>query len=207
MPDGVVPMTRDEFSNPDTPRTRQVSAQEYAALAQQGKEHLEQLKADRSAPTALDGDSWGTVKEQGWASVQTEWGGTTIDTHTGEPATEGFALTMRPTNTQTVTVPIGATREEFDAAMEEARTRWGRNAFTMEQAHLGTFRNEDTGFYEIDPVLVVDSIEDVETIGAYTHANGGAYSFADGNGYWPPYVGAEGVPTEAAPAVSAPAVV
>ena len=55
-------------------------------------------------------------------------------------------------------------------------------------AHLGVFRDEDTGRIDIDPVLVVDSLEDAEAIGAYTRNVGGAFSFGDGNGYWPPYV-------------------
>lgn len=184
---GVVPMTRDEFSNPDTPRTRQVTRDEYMALAERGAQHLEQLKADRSPATALDGPQWEQIKQQSWDAVQPEWGGATFDSHTGALATTGYALTMRPPGTQTVTVPIGASRAEFDAAMERAKRRW-TGQFRMQQANIGVFRNDDTGNWEIDPVLVVDNHDDVEAIGSYAHSSGGAYNFADGLGYWPPYV-------------------
>jgi hypothetical protein len=40
-------------------------------------------------------------------------------------------------------------------------------------------------------VLVVDTAAEVEQIGAYTRAVGGAYHFRSGDGYWPPHV-AEG---------------
>jgi hypothetical protein len=186
----VEPLTRDQFSNPDTPRTRAVSGDEFAALAARGKARLGALRADRETPAVLNGPDWQNVKDEGWAAVQQEWGGATTDVHTGERVTGGdrYAITMRPTGSQTVTVPIGATRDEFDQAMEEARKRWEHNVFTMHQANIGVFRNDDTGFYEIDPVLVVDNVDDVETIGAYAHSSGGAYNFGDGLGYWPPYV-------------------
>jgi hypothetical protein len=186
----VEPLTRDQFSNPDTPRTRAVSGDEFAALAARGKARLGALRADRETPAVLNGPDWQNIKDEGWAAVQQEWGGATTDVHTGERVTGGdrYAITMRPTGSQTVTVPIGATRDEFDQAMEEARKRWEHNVFTMHQANIGVFRNDDTGFYEIDPVLVVDNVDDVETIGAYAHSSGGAYNFGDGLGYWPPYV-------------------
>ena len=41
---------------------------------------------------------------------------------------------------------------------------------------------------DIDPVAIVDSVDQVERVGAYTRAIGGAYRFSDGNGYWPPHV-------------------
>jgi hypothetical protein len=75
--------------------------------------------------------------------------------------------------------------------MDQAMERFGgdeNGPLWMEGAHLGIFRNEDTGTYDIDPVLVLDSVEEVEQIGAYTHSVGGAYNYADGLGYWPPYV-------------------
>ena len=71
--------------------------------------------------------------------------------------------------------------------MDEARTRFATQ-LTYDQFHLGVFRDEDIGGIDIDPVLIVDNIGDVESIGAFTHAVGGAYNFADGNGYWPPHI-------------------
>jgi hypothetical protein len=53
------------------------------------------------------------------------------------------------------------------------------------------FHDDENHRIDIDPVLVVTNRADVDTIGAATHAIGGAYNFSDGNGYWPPHV-AEG---------------
>jgi hypothetical protein len=44
------------------------------------------------------------------------------------------------------------------------------------------------GRIDIDPVTVLDTLQEVETIGAWTHAIGGAYGFASGDGFWPPHV-------------------
>jgi hypothetical protein len=37
-------------------------------------------------------------------------------------------------------------------------------------------------------VLVVNNLDDVESVGAYTHAIGGAYHFQSGDGFWPPHI-------------------
>ena len=71
--------------------------------------------------------------------------------------------------------------------MEKAKTDFGE-VLEYGQFHLGVFRNDDTGLIEIDPVVVVDNVDDVESIGLYTNAVGGAYNFGDGLGYWPPYL-------------------
>jgi hypothetical protein len=86
-----------------------------------------------------------------------------------------------------VSVRIGASREEFAAGMAEARQRFDAQ-LRGQQAHLGVFRDEDVQRVDIDPVLVVNNHRDVETIGAYSHSVGGAYRFEDGLGYWPPHV-------------------
>lgn len=130
------------------------------------------------------------LKEETYAEVQNEWGGATIDAHTGEPLPQGankFAITVKDKGVDTVSIPIDATREQFDAAMDEARSRFG-DILKREQHNLGVFRDDDLGRIDFDPVLVVDSKADVETIGAASRAIGGAYNFSDGNGYWPPHV-------------------
>lgn len=190
----VEPMVASDFSNPETPRTRGVGPEEYAALAARGKARLAELQTDPATPAALAGQRWADVKDAGWESVQEEWGGITADTHTGKLVDAGggdrYALTVRPPGTETVTVPIGASRRQFDAAMEKARKTWsvGDRTLWTRQAHIGVFRNEDIGVIEFDPVLVVDNLDDVETIGVFTRAHGGAYNFADGDGYWPPHL-------------------
>jgi hypothetical protein len=133
------------------------------------------------------------LKEETYAQVQNEWGGATIDSHTGKPVAQGadrFAITVKDKGVETVSIPIDATREQFDAAMDTARQRFGP-ILEREQHHLGVFRDDDMGRIDFDPVLVIDKRADVDTIGAASRSIGGAYNFADGNGYWPPHV-AEG---------------
>lgn len=71
--------------------------------------------------------------------------------------------------------------------MDEAKTRFAD--ILQRQTHfLGVFHDDDNGRIDIDPVLVVPKSSQVETIGAASHAIGGAYNFRDGLGYWPPHV-------------------
>jgi hypothetical protein len=206
MPE-VDPLTTSQFSNPNTPRTRQVTPQEYTALALKGRDRLDGLLDNSTAPDALQGQTWDEVKNQAWDSVQEEWGGITIDAHTGQAVTgdeDAYAITFRPPGVDTVSVPIGSSREEFDAAMEQALAQFGSeqdSPLWAESAHLGVFRNDDTGNYEIDPSLVFDNLDDVEAVGAYSGSEGGAYNFKDGLGYWPPHVAEEqaGGPGQAEP--------
>jgi hypothetical protein len=180
---------KGDLSNPDTPRTRGVSKEEFAALASEGRTKLEGFRRDGSAPKGLD-DNFDKISDDAYKSVQSEWGGATIDAHTGKALAgnaDAYALTVKPVGVDSVSVPIGASREEFGAGMREARSRFD-SELHAQQHHLGVFRDEDSGRVDIDPVLVVKNHHDVETIGSYTHAVGGAYHFASGDGYWPPYV-------------------
>jgi hypothetical protein len=189
----VIPITQNLMSNPDTERAREVPPEEFAQLAAQGKEKLAPRWENASEPEIASGEVLATLKTEAWDSVQEEWGGMTVDAHNAQviDPDEGFALTVKHPGMETVTVPIGASQEDFDAGMDEAMQRFGgdeNGPLWMDGAHLGVFRNEDTGTYDFDPVLVLDSVEEVEQVGAYTHSVGGAYSYADGLGYWPPYV-------------------
>jgi hypothetical protein len=183
------PLTRDQLSDPDTPRTRAVSTAEFNRLAAAGEKRLATFSAHASPPVGLD-RHWNAVKEEAWTGVQKEWGGVTIDAHTGKNVTgepNRYALTVRPPGVHSVTVPVGADRATFDTAMEDARRRFDP-MLRNENYHLGVFRDDAISRIDIDPVLVLDKHADVESIGAYTHAEGGAYNFADGLGYWPPHV-------------------
>lgn len=183
------PLTRDQFSDPDTPRTRAVSTDEFNKLAAAGERRLAVFSANASDPIGLD-KRWNSIKDEAWDGVQKEWGGVTIDAHTGLNVTgepNKYALTVRPPGIHSVTVPMGADRATFNAAMEDARTRF-HPQLRNENYHLGVFRDDAISRIDIDPVLVLDKHADVESIGAYTHAKGGAYNFADGLGYWPPHI-------------------
>jgi hypothetical protein len=183
------PLSREEFSDPETPRTRAVSSAEFQELAAKGQARLASFHAHASPPKGLD-KRWQAVKDEAWASVQDEWGGVTIDAHTGVNVTgepNKYALTARPNGVYSVTMPVGSDRDTFDAMMEDARKRFD-SVLSNEHYHLGVFRDDAIDRIDIDPVLVLDDHDDVESIGAYTRAEGGAYNFADGLGYWPPYV-------------------
>jgi hypothetical protein len=57
---------------------------------------------------------------------------------------------------------------------------------------LGAFRDYDNNRIDIDPVAVVKTTAEVESIGAFTHAVGGAYDFSAGDGYFLPHVSSTG---------------
>lgn len=192
--EGVEPRTypfirREDLSNPDTRRARPVSEQEFKRLAANGEAMIAAMKAQRTTPLALR-EELTSIKEDAWAATREDWGGVTIDTHSGNhvPANaDQYALTIREPGQASVTVPANASREELDAAIDEAVDRFSEQ-FGRRHSHIGVFRDADTGKIEIDPVAVLDDLEDVEAIGAYTRATGGAYHFKSGNGYWPPFV-------------------
>ena len=179
------PITKAEARD----EARPVSMNEFQSLAAEGLTQLGQLAANHKPITGLDA-RWGQVKKQAWGEVSKSWGGATFDAHSGKALPQGanrYALTVKPHGLDKVSVPEGATQAEFNKAMDQAKTRF-RAELEKGQRYLGVFHDDDEGRIDIDPVVVVDSLHEVETIGAYTHAIGGAYNFADSNGYWPPYV-------------------
>lgn len=172
--------------------SKPVSAQEFQMLATIGQKKLDVL-AKSSLPIGGLDRRWGAVKENAWHEVQQSWGGATIDSHSAQPLPQGankYALTVKGHNHETVSIHENATRAEFDAAMNTAKERF-RPILERSQHYLGVFHDDENHRIDIDPVLVVNSLDDVHTIGAATHAIGGAYNFADGNGYWPPHVSEE----------------
>lgn len=180
--DGSHPFERDSQYG------RAVSVEEFHHLAVEGKRQLDSTKACASPTTCLD-QRWESIKSSAYSEAQGSWGGATIDAHTAESvATDAdkYVVTIREPGQETVCVPDDATQERFSAAMDEARGRFGS---TLEQqgAHLGVFHDDTKGRIEIDPVLVVDTPHEVETIGAYSHAID-AYHFASGDPYRPPCV-------------------
>lgn len=195
-PTGYEPIYQEELSNPNTPRTRGVNRDEFNALADEGKRRLGGFQKNASAAKAFDDESsWQSIKDRAWKDSREQWGGSTIDGHTGKFMSgdeDAYALTVKPHHLEQVSVSPTASRAEFDKAMDIARERFGKE-LSYENHKLGVFNDADSKRIDIDPVLVVKNRRDVETIGSYTHATGGAYRFSDGNGYWPPYVISEGV--------------
>lgn len=172
--------------------SRPVSWAEFQHLAAIGNSQLDRMKRDKAPITGLD-EHWPEIKAKTYVKVQDPWGGATIDAHTGqalETDADKYALSVKPKGMNTVSVPETASETEFNAAMDRALSSF-RPALERRGFHLGIFHDDDNNRIDIDPVAVVGSIAEVETLGAYTHAIGGAYHFRTGDGFWPPHV-AEG---------------
>jgi hypothetical protein len=168
---------------------RPVSRDEYALVAGEGKSILDGLRDNATPPTGLT-DNLDAIKASTFEEVQKSWGGTTIDSHTGQALAsdaDKYAVTVKPAGLESVSVGENPTAEEWSQAMDTAMARFG-DTLASQSHYLGTFHDDDLQRIDIDPVVVVDTKQQSEAIGAYTHNIGGAYNFADGNGYWPPYV-------------------
>jgi len=169
--------------------SRPVSAAEFQRLAGLGQAQLDEFAANSAPIDGLD-ENWDSIKSQAFDEAQESWGGSTIDARTGEFLPDGadkYALTVKDEGISTVFIPENSSRSEFNAAMDQAKERF-RPILERQNHYLGVFHDDDLNRIDIDPVTVVNTVEEVHTIGAATRAVGGAYNFADGNGYWPPYV-------------------
>lgn len=169
--------------------SRPVSAEEFQRIAARGKQRMEALRRGATPPTGLT-RNWPQIKRDSYAEARKSWGGATIDAHTGkalESDADAYAITVKPNGLSSVSVPENADYREFDNAMNTALKRFG-GQLAQQQHYLGVFHDDDEGRIDIDPVVVVHSLQEVEEIGAYTHAIGGAYHFKSGDGFWPPHV-------------------
>jgi hypothetical protein len=182
----VVDPIRDEGARGNS---RPVSEEEFHRYAAEGRDRLHAIQASDWSTKGLDSD-WAGIKARTYAEVQKSWGGATVDPRTGDPLPDGvdkFAMSVKPTGLDTTSVSEHASEAEFSQAMDIARSKYGKQ-LAKGGSYLGIFHDDDLNRIDIDPVTVLDNLHDVETIGAYTHAIGGAYRFSDGNGYWPPHV-------------------
>lgn len=180
----AVPITADQARG----NSRPVSYDEFQQIAARGLNQLAAL----SARTGHDGLTrhWDEIKGKTYPKVLEPWGGATIDSKTGSPLesdADRYALSVKPQGLTTVSIPEGASEVEFSAAMDQALAAFG-GELDKQQRYLGVFHDDDNHRIDIDPVLVVGTPGEVEAIGAYTHAIGGAYHFRSGDGYWPPHV-------------------
>lgn len=186
------PIYREHLSTPDGRRSRPVTHEQFQEHARRGHEKFEQLRREGGGSSGLD-DNWDKLVRHAYKETRTPWGGTTIHTGTGtrvHPDSWGYALTTRAPGTPEISVPHDASHEEFGKAMRRAREVHG-DMLQHRGAHLGVFRDEDKKTIDFDPVTLVHKREDVDDIGAFTRATGGAYYYRDGDGYWPPHVSEE----------------
>lgn len=169
--------------------SRPVSAAEFNDVASRGRDLLNGLEANTSPITGMVGN-WASLQDSAWQQVQQPWGGMTIDAHTGEPLpadADKYALSVKPPGVSSMSVPEDASQEQFQAAMNEALVKY-RSILEQGSHYLGIFHDDENHRIDIDPVVVTDSRDDAEAIGAYTHNVGGAFRFSDGNGYFPPHI-------------------
>lgn len=169
--------------------SRPVSRAEFQRLAHVGQAQLDKFASDSTPHAGLD-QHWAKIKSESYAEVIKPWGGATIDAHTGKALPQGanaYAITVKGIGSKTVSVHENVTEAEFNAAMDKAKSQFSK-ILQRQEHHLGVFHDDENHRIDIDPVLVVTKRSDVDTIGAASHAIGGAYNFSDGNGYWPPHV-------------------
>lgn len=184
--------------------SRPVSHQEFQSLAAAGKQYLENTTKKQSTK-GLDAN-WDSIKERSYNLAKEPWGGATINSHTGSLigdtasdvaqktaksqgkgfGTDRYAITNRHPGQDSISMPTDVSREQFHEHMDRARQQFPQIA--NRGGHLGVFHDAETGTINIDPVQVVRTPNEVEKVGAYTHAVGGAYHFKSGNGYFPPHV-------------------
>lgn len=163
--------------------------QEFQQIATQGKSIMDGFKANASPPTGLT-DNLDAIKASTLGEVQKEWGGATIDAHTGKALASdanAYAVTVKPPGSESVTIHENPSAAEWGHAVDTAIQRFGPT-LANQQHYLGVFHDNALGRIDLDPVVVVSTRAQSDAIGAYTHAIGGAYNFADGNGYWAPHV-------------------
>lgn len=182
-------ISKADLSTPDARRSRAVSSDEFQSIAAHGAAEYEKLKREGGPTTGLD-KNWAAISNRAYSETREPWGGATIDAHTGEFLTgneDKYALTVRPAGSAQISIPANASPAEFRKALDRAKIEYA-DILQRKDHSLGVFHDNDTGTIDIDPVLVTANKSHVETIGAFTHAVGGAYHFASGDGFWPPYV-------------------
>ena len=172
--------------------SREVDQNEYDHLAASGKVMLDQRRQNEQSTEGLR-QNWNDTLNQAFAAVQKPWGGVTINPATGRDIKLAsgrdvgpFAMSVKDEGQNTISIPIDSTQQRFNAAMLQARHAFPQ--ISGQDHYLGVFRDDAKGTIDIDPVLVVDTPREVERIGAYTHASGGAYDYATGDGYFPPHL-------------------
>lgn len=183
------PLHKSDLGNaPGAATSREVSPDEYQALAGQGKQYLAGLAGQKNGHAGLE-KHWGEISEGAQAAVKEPWGGATYSGKTGKamsPGANSYAISAREPGQRQISIPTNSKPEEFQAAMSKARDTMPAHA-----THLGVFHDADKGTIDVDPAVVVNSRQKVDQVGAYTKAAGGAYHMRSGKGFYPPHT-AEG---------------
>jgi len=128
-------------------------------------------------------------------------GGATYNGRTGSPVDfhypDKLALTVREPTESPISVHPAANRQQFGQAMDQAKQQFG-GRLGHTNHYLGVFHDADAGRIDIDPTVVVGDpsrkhrqkkgMQVAKEVMSATHALGGAYHFASGDGVWPNHV-------------------
>lgn len=184
---------------------REVTPAEYQDLIDTGEEMMDRAAENSSRPVALHDQA---IIDTMYARSREPYGGGTIDAHTGEmtksvldtnpetgakytpeESTPGYSVTVRRPTQKTVQVAADASPEEFATAWKDARNRF-KDQLKLDGAQLGVFHDvvNGKGVIEIDPVRIVQTEQEVEALSAAHKADGGAYHFQTGHGYFGAHV-------------------
>ena len=170
-------------------QSREVSADEFAAVWRDGERTVQALYDDGYPSDGLNGDTFEQVAYNAYVATREAWGGITVDALDGTVLTpdQGYAVTVRRAGTLRASVDPTAPYAEFRRGLEKAVAAYWRE-LGLNGACLGIFYDVESYRIDIDPVVIMPSQESAEAVGAYTFAVGGAYDFSTGNGVWPPHV-------------------
>lgn len=179
----------EDLSTPDARRSRPVSMEEFQQIAAEGAQRMREMHQEADGTAGLD-RNWSQIIEHAYRATREPWGGVTIHSATGRPLnTRGnsYALSATPGGTDSVIIHPKASKEDFAGSMSQARDKFGE-ILARKDHHLGVFHDDDRKAIEVDPIVIAKNRADVERIGSFTHATGGAYHFRSGKGFWPPHV-------------------
>lgn len=193
-----------ERANEDTGsgdnKAQRITHEEAQSRLKRGKEILAEKTANATDTVDLRSEEF--VRKM-YDATREEWGGGTLDTHTGEfvPAGDGapdiYSITNRPTAGSKGKTPIAidpaANYATFKKQWLKAVGTWG-DRLRWEDAAFGVFNNPEAKAghaIELDPVMMLRNEHDTQAVGQVTQAGGGAFHHPTMNGYWVDYTGNE----------------
>lgn len=191
---------------PDLPTARSsskpVSGAEFQAQAARGQARLDSMRSRKQDTSAIyEPSAWDGMVDHAFHATREPWGGATYNPSTANPVNfhrpDKFILTVRHPSESPISVSPLANRQQFGDAMAAARAAYG-DRLTGANHHLGVFHDAEAGRIDIDPTVVVGDSSGkhrmqqgrtkAQEIMAATHALGGAYHPASGDGFWPNHI-------------------
>lgn len=202
-----------ENANEDTGsgdnKAQRITHEEAQSRLKRGKEILAEKEANASDTVNLTEESFiqrmfdATHSDSHGGEPDGQWGGGTLDTHTGEfiPIGEGapdvYSLTNRPIKggraARALAIDPAADYATFKKQWLGAVKQWG-DRLRWQDAAFGVFNNPEAKAghaIELDPVMMLKTPEETQAVGQASRAGGGAFHHPTKNGYWVDYTGNE----------------